>query len=103
MESEATDIRLMTEADVPRADELRRIVGWNQRPGDWRRILTLEPRGCFVATAGGELIGTVTTTAYGTTLAWIGMMLVHPEHRRKGLATQLMNRALEYLKGRCVK
>jgi predicted N-acetyltransferase YhbS len=51
-------------------------------------------------------VGTVTTTVYGTALAWIGMMLVHPEHRRTGIATRLMNRALEFLKQRhvsCVK
>jgi len=100
---EAVDLRLMTEADVLLADELRRIVGWNQRPTDWQRLLALEPKGCFVAVAGGNLIGTVTTTIYGTILAWIGMMLVHPEHRRKGIATRLMKRALEYLKERNVK
>lgn len=96
----------MTEADLVAADELRRLAGWNQKPRDWQRLLTLEPRGCFVALRNGALVGTVTTTVYGTELAWIGMMLVHPEHRRIGLATLLMQRALEYLKRsrvRCVK
>jgi hypothetical protein len=52
------------------------------------------------------VLGTVTTTTYGTKLAWVGMMLVHPEHRRKGIATQMMELALGYLKTRgiqCVK
>ena len=96
----------MTEADLVAADELRRLAGWNQKPRDWQRLLTLEPRGCFVALRNGAVVGTVTTTVYGTALAWIGMMLVHPEHRRIGVATHLMNRALEYLKQRqvrCVK
>jgi len=96
----------MTEADLAAADELRRLAGWNQKPREWQRLLTLEPYGCFVALRNGAVVGTVTTTVYGTALAWIGMMLVHPEHRRTGIATQLMNRALEYLKQRhvsCVK
>ncbi len=96
-------LRVMTEADLPGADHLRRLVGWNQTPEDWRRMLELEPEGCFAALDGGQLAGTVTTIAYGQTLAWIGMMLVHPEHRRRGIATRLMRRAIEYLQGRGVR
>src|SRR5262249_44841777 len=106
LSSETVEVRMMTQADLAAADELRRLAGWNQKPRDWQRLLTLEPRGCFVALRNGAVVGTVTTTVYGTELAWIGMMLVHPEHRRIGIATQLMNRALEYLKERqmrCVK
>jgi predicted N-acetyltransferase YhbS len=96
-------LRVMTEGDVPAADGLRRLIGWNQTPADWQRLLELEPQGCFVAVREQELLGTVTTTAYGQTLAWIGMMLVHPEHRRQGLATRLMRQALDYLQGRAVR
>jgi len=92
----------MSEADLAAADELRRLAGWNQKPRDWQRLLAFEPRGCFVALRNGAVVGTVTTTVYGTALAWIGMMLVHPEHRRTGIATRLMNRALEYLNHRKV-
>jgi GNAT superfamily N-acetyltransferase len=88
----------MTPADVAAADELRRLAGWNQKPRDWQRLLELEPHGCFVAQRNQAVVGTVTTTVYGKALAWVGMMLVHPEHRRIGVATQLMKRALEYLK-----
>src|SRR5436190_22480309 len=103
---EAVELRVMTGLDLPAADALRREVGWNQKPQDWRRLLRLEPNGCFLAMHKGFLAGTVTTTTYGTALAWIGMMLVHPDHRRMGIATRLINRALEYLKERevrCVK
>jgi len=99
-------LRRMTEADLPTADALRQRAGWNQTLGDWRRTLRLEPRGCFVAVVSGEVVGTVTTTAYGPALAWIGMMLVHPEHQRRGIGTQLMRQALEYLRERgvaCIK
>jgi GNAT superfamily N-acetyltransferase len=100
--AETIEVRLMTEADLAAADELRRLAGWNQKPRDWQRLLTLEPRGCFVALRNGAVVGTVTTTVYGTDLAWIGMMLVHPEHRRTGIASRLMNRALEFLQQRQV-
>ncbi len=97
-----TVIRQMTEADVPRCDVLRGLAGWNQLRQDWLRFIRWEPKGCFVAEAGDQILGTVTTTSYGTALAWIGMMLVHPEHRRKGIATQLMEKAVDYLKGQGV-
>ncbi len=45
--------RRMTESDLAGADELRRIIGWNQTPSDWLRFLELSPRGCFVATKNG--------------------------------------------------
>jgi len=88
----------MVEDDLAGADDLRRLVGWNQTPDDWRRLLRLEPNGCFVAIQDGQVVGTVTTTTYGKELAWIGMMLVHPERRRQGIASGLMGQALDYLK-----
>ena len=99
-------IRLFGEGDLAAADELRRLAGWNQTLEDWRRLLALEPQGCFVAVQDGRVIGTVTTTTYGKTLAWIGMMLVHPERRGKGVGTLLMGRALEHLRTigmQCIK
>jgi len=95
-------LRRMTEDDLPAADRLREIAGWNQRLDDWRLFVALEPDGCFVAVRGAEVIGTVTTTTYDRALAWIGMMLVHPDHRGRGIGTSLMRRALEYLEGRGV-
>ncbi len=96
-------LRLMTKSDVPAADELRRLIGWNQTREKWLELLALEPHGCFVATDAGRVVGTVTTTTYGQALAWIGMMLVHPEHRRRGIATRLMRQAVDYLQGRGVQ
>ena len=60
----------------------------------------------FVALMDDDLVGTITTTSYGTELAWIGMMLVHPDFRRRGIATALMKAGLDYLRGggvRCMK
>ena len=96
-------LRRMTEGDLPAADELRRLARWNQTAEEWRRLLSLEPEGCFVALQQGNVIGTVTTTIYGQALAWIGMMLVHPDHRGRGIGTGLMRQALEYLRDRGVK
>lgn len=95
--------RRMSEADVADADELRRLMGWNQTTSDWHRFLKMSPKGCFVAEKNGILLATVTSITYDETLAWVGMMLVHPEHRRQGIGRHLMRELLAYLKGRGVE
>lgn len=95
-------IRNMTEADIPLGMALTREEGWNQTEADWRRFLTLEPHGCFVAEHAGEPVGTTTTCVLGR-VGWIAMVLVAQAHRGRGLGTALMERALEYLQRRGVR
>jgi len=96
----------MTLGDVDLAMNLKDQVDWNQTPDDIRRLIEYEPDGCFIAEFDGIPVGTVSTTSYGTKLAWIGMMLVLPEYRRRGIASQLMQKGIDYLRDRgvtCVK
>jgi GNAT superfamily N-acetyltransferase len=96
----------LRESDVADAIALSTGEGWNQTDADWRRLLRLVPGGCFAARVEGRLVGTVTTTVYERALAWIGMMIVHPAARRRGIGEALMNRALEHVDGAgvsCVK
>ena len=94
---ERLEVRLLGEVDIAAAVRLKELAGWNQTEDDWRRLLRLEPNGCFCATVGGRVVGTATTTTYGRDLAWIGMVLVDPDYRRLGIATRLMHAALDYL------
>src|SRR6476619_1151636 len=94
------EIRLLFESDSPAAMRLKEAAGWNQTEEDWRRLLALEPNGCFAAVKDDRLVGTTTTTTYGNELAWIGMVLVDPHERRQGIATKLMNVAMDYLNGK---
>ena len=99
-------IRPLREGDLQFADQVRASCGWNQTFVDWKRFIEHEPAGCFCAEWDGERAGMVTTTSYGKDLAWIGMMLVHPDFRRRGISTALMNRAIGYLQSRevrCIK
>jgi len=41
----------------------------------------------------------VTTINYKGRLGWVGMVLVHPEKRRRGIGTALLRKAIDYLKG----
>lgn len=94
------EIRLLSESDIPAAMKLKEAAGWNQTEDDWRRLISLEPAGCFAAVRNHELVGTTTTTTYKDQLAWVGMVLVDPQNRRQGIATRLMETALDYLRGR---
>ena len=98
-------IRRLTPTDLPFADTVRAAAGWNQTLDDWRRLLHYEPEGCFLAELDGAPAGTATTTTYGNEVGWIGMVLVHPDSRRRGVATTLLEQTISYLQDRvrCIK
>jgi ribosomal protein S18 acetylase RimI-like enzyme len=96
----------MTADDIPSGMHLKESAGWNQTAQDWANILALEPEGCWVYELEGSIVGSTTAVTHGQDLAWIGMVLVMPEYRGKGIARALMEHALRYLVERgvqCVK
>ena len=95
-------VRVMTEQDIPAGLRLNILVGWNQTAIDWRRFLDNSPGGCFVMEHGTKVVGTATTISYENRFAWIGMVLVDPEYRKRGIGTQLLEKTVEYLDQRHV-
>src|SRR5258705_13002800 len=91
------EIRLFRESDLPAALRLKELAQWNQTENDWLRLLRLEPNGCFCATIKDNVVATTTPTTYKRQLAWVGMVLVDPEYRQRGIATKLMKVATDYL------
>ena len=89
-------LRDLNFVDIPSSIELSTLAGWNQTSEDWSRILRLSPGGCRCIEVAGEVVATTTLLAYGTELAWVGMVLTRPEHRRKGLARRLMEDAIAH-------
>jgi GNAT superfamily N-acetyltransferase len=89
-------IRDMTVADIPFGMRLKQQAGWNQIEADWRRLLGLQPDGCFVAELDGVPAGTVTTCRFGP-VAWVAMMLVDESFRSRGIGRCLMKHALDEL------
>jgi GNAT superfamily N-acetyltransferase len=97
------EMRPMTESDIPAGMRLREIAGWNQTAQDWRRFLQLEPEGCFVAVEAGTVRGTATTLRFGERFGWIGMILVDPEARGRGIGTCLLKCAIQRLEATAVE
>lgn len=96
-------IRVLGPADLPFADSLRELAGWNQTRADWQRFLAMAPQGCFLAEWEGKPAGTATTLGYGTDVAWIGMVLVQPELRRLGIGKALLNHCIAWLREQGVR
>jgi GNAT superfamily N-acetyltransferase len=69
---------------------------WNQLAADWR-IFIAQGHVYAVQTAQGRIVATAATLPHGGRFAWISMVLVAGEYRRRGLATQLMRRAVDDL------
>src|ERR1700722_11501007 len=90
-------IRALEVSDVPQAVALSQAVGWNQAATDWRLAIEMNPGGCFATEIDGAVVATTTSIRYGTDLAWIGMVLTHPEYRGRGFARALMQQVLEHL------
>lgn len=97
--------RVMERNDIPAGVRLCRSAGWNQLPRDWEIFLKLDPQGSKVCVDhDGKVIGTVTTIRYDTRFGWIGMVLVDPSHRRKGVGRALLEEASLILQHEgCVK
>ena len=90
-------INLLSEKNLKPLIHMKDLLNWNQTEDDIKRILQLNPNGNFGAYDGDRMTGTITTVVYGKELGWIGMMIVDPEYRRRGVATRLMNTALTFL------
>ncbi|MBS7704711.1 GNAT family N-acetyltransferase [Chelatococcus asaccharovorans] len=68
-------------------------AGWNQTADDWRLFLAMAD--VFAARApDGPVVATAALLPYASA-AWISLVLVHADWRRRGLATALMRHCLD--------
>ncbi len=83
----------LTSAHASEGFRLSALVGWNQAPGDWDYLLA-HGDGVGLKTPDGALAATAMSLPYER-FAWICMVLVAPDYRRRGLATQLMKTVID--------
>ena len=87
-------LRLLLSEDIDRAFELSSLAGWNQTRDDWRFLLE-SAEVCLAVEEDRRLASTATLICYGAKLAWVGMVLTHPDFRRRGFARLLMNEIMQ--------
>jgi GNAT superfamily N-acetyltransferase len=80
---------------LPDALNLSTGAGWNQTAADWLALMTDSPEGCLGIACDGRIVATTTLVCYEKRLAWIGMVLTHPDYSRRGFARMLVSRAIE--------
>lgn len=91
------DIREMKTLDVERFFELSSLVGWNQSAEDcrfmidapWCKMICVEENGEIIATAGAPVYDD---------MGFINMVIVHPDWRKRGIATAMIRHLLDTLK-----
>lgn len=75
-------------------------AGWNQNDRDIERLISYDSEGTFVAKIKSEdydiPVATCSVLPVGSNHTWIGMILVHPELRRQGIARAMMLHCIEY-------
>jgi GNAT superfamily N-acetyltransferase len=95
--AEAIRLRPMTPADVSLGMRLKTVAGWNQQAADWEMLLyageglvaeITQPTGSAIS------VGTATVVPYAERFSWIGMVLVDPAYRRRGIGTRLLEAAV---------
>ena len=96
--SEPADLieRALRPDDAGRLEALSDAAGWNQTAEDWRLMLTLGA-GWGLWTEDGEPAASALVVPYEDRLAWLSMVLVAEPWRRRGLATRLTRRCLDWI------
>jgi len=79
---------------LPDALNLSMGAGWNQTAADWLALMTDSPEGCLGIACDGRIVATTTLVCYEKRLAWIGMVLTHPDYQRRGFARMLVSQAI---------
>jgi ribosomal protein S18 acetylase RimI-like enzyme len=93
---EYLSIRLLRERDTDFAHKMTVREQWNVSKSDVKRMFSYEPKGCFIAEVKGLPAAHVFTVNYGK-VGWVGLLIVKAEYRKKGIATLLTKKAIDYL------
>ena len=89
-------------------DEIRLAIdwaadeGWNPGLHDAKSFHAADPEGFLVAEVGGVPVGCISAVAYGARFGFVGLYIVAPAGRGRGIGMRLWNAAMSRLAGRTV-
>ena len=91
--TEPIDIVELGVGDAQAGLVLSTEAGWNQNEADWRFFLSQGV--VFGMRDGARLVATAALLPYSAGNAWISMVLVTADFRRRGIATKLVDACLD--------
>lgn len=87
-------IRAMSRAELDRAVDWAAAEGWNPGLNDGDAFYAADPAGFFVGVLAGEPVATISLVAYDAQFSFLGLYIVQPAHRGKGLGLKLWHEAI---------
>ncbi len=92
-------VKNMLSEDLDFAVRITDQMGWNYAKEDFKFMMEIEPRGCFILRNASKKVGMATAVCFGR-IGWLGNVIVDKNCREKGAGSLLVNRAIEYLMGK---
>jgi GNAT superfamily N-acetyltransferase len=92
-------IRQMRADEAAAAIAFAAAEGWNPGKGDAQLFYNTDPTGFFVVEADGVMAGCISAVRYDKSFGFIGLYIMKPEYRGKGLGMKLWRKAMQYLDG----
>lgn len=100
--SDTAQIRTLTRQEVEVAVAWAAQEGWNPGVHDAEAFYQTDPEGFLAVEENGEIVATVSSTAYGGAFGFMGFYIVAPEHRDRGYGMPLANAARARLGSRLI-
>ena len=98
--AEALTLRLMNKAEVDELVSWAADEGWNPGLHDADLFWEADPEAFIAAELGDELIGGGAITSYEGEFGFMGLFVVRPEFRGRGLGSNLWHARVTLLRGR---
>ncbi|CAN7206264.1 GNAT family N-acetyltransferase [Rhizobium sp. LjRoot30] len=95
-------IRPMTPDDLGIALDFARGEGWNPSPGDASAFFAADPTGYFMGWIGERPVGCISVVKYGQDFAFLGLYIVHPDFRGRGLGKAIWEHGMASAAGRSI-
>jgi hypothetical protein len=96
----ALDVRTMSAADVSLALAWAEREGWNPGLADAACFRAADPDGFLIGTVEGRPVATISAVRYPARLGFVGLYIVDPALRGRGLGMRLWAAGMERLDGR---
>jgi len=88
----------MTKSDLDLVISWAKDEGWNPGLHDRDAFYNTDPQGFFMGFLNGKPISCISAVSYGKDFGFIGLYIVHSDHRNKGYGIKIWDKAINYLK-----